>query len=157
LFVYLFTNFATRQGISTEQSYTMETHEVQPQHQFNSMPYSFRTACGFFYLLQSCELWRAASLSSLSTKTRESNHLHMQLQRQHFLLSYLKTPSVYPAWFEPPTSHTVGWYSTKWANWLAVEELSQLFLLWTMIPQFTQLMIVIILWVRVRKSQNHQR
>lgn len=30
LFIYLFKNFATRQGISTEQSYTMEIHEVQP-------------------------------------------------------------------------------------------------------------------------------
>lgn len=29
LFIYL-KNFATRQGISTEQSYTMEIHEVQP-------------------------------------------------------------------------------------------------------------------------------
>ena len=32
------------------------------------------------------------SLSSLSEKTRESDHLQIQLlQRQHFLLSYLKT------------------------------------------------------------------
>ena len=30
-------------------------------------------------------------LSSLSEKTRESNHLQMLLQRQHFLLSYLNT------------------------------------------------------------------
>ena len=33
-------------------------------------------------------------LLSLSEKTRESNHLQMSLQRQHFLLSYLKTLSV---------------------------------------------------------------
>ena len=32
--------------------------------------------------------------SSLSRKTRKSNHLKMSLQRQHFLLSYLKTLSV---------------------------------------------------------------
>ena len=31
---------------------------------------------------------------SLSEKTRKSNHLQMSLQRQHFLLSYLKTLSV---------------------------------------------------------------
>ena len=37
---------------------------------------------------------RAYGLSSLFKKTRESNHLDMSLQRQHFLLSYLKTISV---------------------------------------------------------------
>ena len=36
-------------------------------------------------------------LSSLSEKTRKSNRLQMSLQRQHFLLSYLKTLSVGPA------------------------------------------------------------
>ena len=30
----------------------------------------------------------------LSEKTRKSNHLQMSLQKQHFLLSYLKTLSV---------------------------------------------------------------
>ena len=35
--------------------------------------------------------------SSLSEKTRKSNRLQMSLQRQHFLLSYLKTLSVGPA------------------------------------------------------------
>ena len=43
------------------------------------------------------ELWDGTSnLSSLSEKTRQSNHLQMKLQRQHFLLSYLKTLSVDP-------------------------------------------------------------
>ena len=43
-------------------------------------------------------LWDGAyGLSSLSEKTRESNHLQMSEQRQHFLLSYLKTLSVGPA------------------------------------------------------------
>ena len=32
-----------------------------------------------------------------SEKTRKSNHLQMSLQRQHYLLSYLKTLSVGPA------------------------------------------------------------
>ena len=41
-------------------------------------------------------LWDGTSgLSSLSEKTRKSNRLQMSLQRQHFLLSYLKTLSVY--------------------------------------------------------------
>ena len=35
--------------------------------------------------------------SSLSDKTRKSNHLQMPLQRQHFLLSYLTTLSDGPA------------------------------------------------------------
>ena len=43
-------------------------------------------------------LWDGTSgLSSLSEKTRKSNHLQMSLQRQHFLLRYLKTPSGGPA------------------------------------------------------------
>ena len=40
------------------------------------------------------ELWdKVSGLSSLSEKTRKSNHLQMLLQRKHFLLSYLKTLS----------------------------------------------------------------
>ena len=41
---------------------------------------------------------RTYGLSSLSEKTRMSNHLQMSLQRQHILLSYFKTPSVGPVW-----------------------------------------------------------
>ena len=40
----------------------------------------------------------AYGLSSLSEKTRTSNHLQMSLQRQHILLSYFKTLSVGPVW-----------------------------------------------------------
>ena len=40
-------------------------------------------------------LWHGTyGFSSLSKKTRKSNHLQMSLQRQHFLLSYLTTLSV---------------------------------------------------------------
>ena len=43
-------------------------------------------------------LWDGTfGFSSLSEKTRKSNHLQMSLQRQHFLLRYLKTLSVGPA------------------------------------------------------------
>ena len=42
-------------------------------------------------------LWETYGFSSLCEKTRKSNHLQMSLQRQHFLLSYLKTLSVGPA------------------------------------------------------------
>ena len=66
------------------------------------VPYSLRRVCGFFKVPQiyyMCKgLWDGAyGLSSLSEKTRKSNDLQMLLQRQHFLLSYLKTLSVGPA------------------------------------------------------------
>ena len=44
-------------------------------------------------------LWDGTyGFSSLSEKTRKSNHLKMSLQRQHFLLSLLTTLSLGPAW-----------------------------------------------------------
>ena len=43
-------------------------------------------------------LWNGTyGFSSLSEKTRKSNHLQISLQRQDFLLSYLKVLSVGPA------------------------------------------------------------
>ena len=63
--------------------------------------YTGHYVCGFFNVPQiyyMCKgLWDGAySLSSLSEKTRKSNRLQMLL---HFLLSYLKTPSVGQAGF----------------------------------------------------------
>ena len=52
-----------------------------------------------------------SDLSSLSEKTRKSNHLQMKLQRQHFLLSYLKTLSVGPV--ELTTSRVTARCTTK--------------------------------------------
>ena len=52
----------------------------------------------------------AYGLSSLSEKTRISNHLQMSLQRQHILLSYFETLSVGPVWGSnprPPTRQLV--------------------------------------------------
>ena len=75
-------------------------------------PYTFRIVRGFFYVPQNyqhsrnCETGPPA-LSSLSEKTRNSNHLQVKLQRQHFLLSYLKTLSVGPVGVsnsQPPAS-----------------------------------------------------
>ena len=59
--------------------------------------YTGHYVCGFFNVPQiyyMCKgLWDGAyGLSSLSEKTRKSNHLQMLLQRQHFLLSYFKDP-----------------------------------------------------------------
>ena len=62
-------------------------------------------------------LWDETSgLSSLSEKTREPNHLQMSLQRQHFLLSYLKTLSAGPAGVELSTSRVTARCSTNWAT-----------------------------------------
>ena len=65
-------------------------------------PYSFRIV--MWVLLHPTKnksvklLWdRTYGFSSLSEKTRKSNHLQISLQRQHFLPSYLKTLSVGPA------------------------------------------------------------
>ena len=51
-------------------------------------------------------------------KTRKPNHLQISLQRQHFLLSYLKTLSFGPArvW----TSRSTDRRSPNWANHAAV-------------------------------------
>ena len=72
-----------------------------------------------------CEqgLWDGTSgLSSLSEKTRKSNHLQMSLQRRHFLLSYFKRPWVLvrPG-FELTTSRSADRRSTNWANRAAVK------------------------------------
>ena len=66
------------------------------------MPYYLRRVCGFFNvprIYHMCKgLWDGAyGLSSLSKKTRKSDHLQMLFQRQHFLLRYLKTLSFDPA------------------------------------------------------------
>jgi len=45
---------------------------------------------------------RAYGLSSLSKKTRISNHLQMSLQRHHILLGCFKTLSVAPVWDSNP-------------------------------------------------------
>ena len=68
-------------------------------------------------------LWDGAyGFSSLSEKTRKSNRLQMSLQRQHFVLSYLKTLSVGPGGFEPVPSRSADQHSPNWANQVAVEE-----------------------------------
>ena len=79
-------------------------------HTGNFVPYSFPQS----YYEQG--LWDGTyGLSSLSEKTRKSNHLQMLLQRQHFLFRYLKTLSVGPAGVG-----TVVRYSTNWADRSAV-------------------------------------
>ena len=66
MYIYLFTNFATRQGVSIEQRSTTETREGQP-HSFTSRK------------VENTEELRdgAYGLSSLSKKTMDSNHLQM--------------------------------------------------------------------------------
>ena len=94
------------------------------------VPYSLRRVCGFFNVPQILYymykgLWEGAyGLSSLSEKTRKSNRLQMLLQRQHFLLSYLKTLSVGPAgvWTHglplsrPALIHWANRAAAKWSR-----------------------------------------
>ena len=47
------------------------------------------------YMSKGCET--GPTVYRLWEKTRKSNYLHMSLQREHFLLSYLNTLSVGPA------------------------------------------------------------
>ena len=70
----------------------------------------------------------AYGLSSLSEKTRISNHLQMSLQRKNILLSYFKTLSVGPFWGSNPRPPAVR-RSTNWANRSAVVTASPLLLL----------------------------
>ena len=76
-------------------------HKDRDHNTGNNVPYSLRTVSGFFNVPQSNYeqgLWDGTSgFLSLSEKTGKSNHLEMSLQRQHFLLSYLKTLSGGPA------------------------------------------------------------
>ena len=65
-------------------------------------------------------LWDGTyGFSALSEKTRKSNHLQMSLQRQHFLLTYLKTLNVGLArvWTRDLTTDR---RSPNWANQAAV-------------------------------------
>ena len=73
----------------------------------STSPTLFEQWCGFFYVPQEQISKRAVRRDLrffvLTEKSRKSNHLQMSLQRQHFLLIYLKTLSVGPEGFEPAT------------------------------------------------------
>ena len=64
------------------------------------------------------ELWDGTfGLSSLSEKTRKSNHLQMKLQRQHFLLSYFKDPECRSGRsLKLTTCHMIALCTTKWGT-----------------------------------------
>ena len=59
---------------------------------------------------------RDLRFSSLSEKIRKSNRSQMSLQRQHFLLSYLKTLSIGPVGIKPETPPSADQRSPNWAN-----------------------------------------
>ena len=63
-------------------------------------------------------LWdETYGFSFFSEKTRKSHRLQMSSQRQHFLLSYLKTLSVGQAGIEPATpAQQIGSLPWNWAN-----------------------------------------
>ena len=71
-------------------------------------------------------LWDGAyGLWSLSENTRESNLLQMSLERQHFLLSYLKTLSVGPAGVELTTSRMAARWWVAIGGWQVLSLLRQ--------------------------------
>ena len=86
--------------------YTQVICGQRPDHNTgNYVPYSFEcvgslTSPASHYSENAGD--GAYGLSSLSEKTRISNHLQMSLQRQHILLSYFKTLSVGPVWGSNP-------------------------------------------------------
>ena len=63
------------------------------------VPYSFRIMVWVLLHPTRTDQWECCETVPLHLfeKTRKSNHLQMSLQRQHFLLSFLKTLSVGPA------------------------------------------------------------
>ena len=65
------------------------------------------------------ELWDGTSgLSSLSEKTRKSDHLQIKLQRQHFLLSYLEDLECWSGRsLLLSTSRVTARCTTNWATW----------------------------------------
>ena len=73
----------------TMRIYTKKLHHNTGNH----VPNSLRTVCGFF-VPQSYIRTKVVRRDLWFIVLRKSNHLQMSLQRQHFLLSYLKTLSV---------------------------------------------------------------
>ena len=93
--------FTSNEGMSND----APIHECESEidhYTGHVVPYSLRRVCGFFNVPQIFFITRARACETgptayLSENTRKSNRLQMLLQRQHFLLSYLKTLSVGPA------------------------------------------------------------
>ena len=96
-------HFTSNEGMSNDAPvHECESEKDHVHYTGHYVPYSLRRVYGFFNVTQiyyMCKgLWDGAyRLSSLSEKTRKSNRLRMLLQREHFVLSYLKTLSVGPA------------------------------------------------------------
>ena len=98
LFIYQLCTNGTQVPCEVPSLLNPTTRKDWPQHR-GLRPLLFSSSyVGFFCVPQeqiSLVLWYGThGFSSLSLTTRKSNHLQMSLQRQHFLLSYLKTLSV---------------------------------------------------------------
>ena len=63
----------------------------------STFPTRFEQRCGIFYIPQEPDKWKCCETRTLSQTTSKSNRLQMSIQKQHFLLSYVKTLSVGPA------------------------------------------------------------
>ena len=86
----------------TSRSYSKVPHLTHPPTRIRKTatalgsPYSFRIVRGFFCVPRNFQHARNCETRPPPYRPRKSSHLQMKLQRQHFLLSYLKTLSVGP-------------------------------------------------------------
>ena len=76
-------------------------HQTEKQGQTTTPRTPYEKCAGFFNV--PCQFREdvgdeAYGLSSLSEKTTTSNHLQMELQRQHIILTYFKKLLVRSAW-----------------------------------------------------------
>ena len=86
----------------------------------------FEQWCGFFYVLQDPDKCRCCEtgptvLRPYPRRPKKSNRLQMSLQKQHFLLSYLKTLCVGLAELWTRGSRSADRRSPNWANQAATK------------------------------------
>ena len=94
------TIFNTLTGILWDSIYSTRSLLQKTDHTNagNSILYSLRIVCGFFYAPQSYEHWRVVRRGQrFILLIRDVMEMQMSLQRQLFLLSYIKTLNVGPA------------------------------------------------------------
>ena len=101
----------------TSRSYSKVPHLTHPPIRIRNTattpgsPYSFRIVRGFFYVPQNYQHSRNCETGPSTYRPYPRRLEMMKLQRQHFLLSYLKTLSVGPV--ELTTSPVTALYTTK--------------------------------------------
>ena len=110
--------------------YTQPTHEVNDVMSERTTPKSTSPTfseqwCGFFYVPQEPDKCKCSEKGPTVFRPypRRLENLQTSLQRQHFLLSYLKTWVLVEPEFEPVTFSSADHRSPNWANQAAVYSL----------------------------------